>query len=81
MGIDDNSIVLTARSGRAALKNRLQVLGVDLEQEQLDKVYVAFLKLADKKKDINDDDILVLAGADRTQNHRVELEYLQVRCG
>ena len=81
VGIDDNSIVLTARSGRAALKNRLQVLGVDLEQEQLDKVYEAFLKLADKKKDINDDDILVLAGADRTQNHRVKLEYLQVTSG
>ena len=64
-----------------ALKNRLQVLGVDLEQEQLDKVYEAFLKLADKKKDINDDDILVLAGADRTQNHRVKLEYLQVTSG
>ena len=74
VGIDDNAIVLTARSGRAALKNRLQVLGVELEQEQLDKVYEAFLKLADKKKDINDDDILVLAGADRTQNHRVKLE-------
>ena len=81
VGIDDNSIVLTARSGRAALKNRLQVLGVELEQEQLDKVYEAFLKLADKKKDINDDDILVLAGADRTQNHRVKLEYLQVTSG
>ena len=81
VGIDDNSIVLTARSGRAALKNSLQVLGVELEQEQLDKVYEAFLKLADKKKDINDDDILVLAGADRTQNHRVKLEYLQVTSG
>ena len=65
VGIDDNSIVLTARSGRAALKNRLHVLGVELTQEKLDKIYEEFLKLADKKKDINDDDILVLAGADR----------------
>ena len=81
VGIDDNSIVLTARSGRAALKNRLQVLGVNLEQEKLDKVYEDFLKLADKKKDINDDDILVLAGADRTQNHRIKLDYLQVTSG
>ena len=38
-------------------------------------------KLADKKKDINDDDILVLAGADRTQNHRIKLDYLQVTSG
>ena len=81
VGIDDNAIVLTARSGRAALKHRLHVLGVDLEQEKLDKVYDEFLKLADRKKDINDDDILVLAGADRTQNHRVKLEYLQVTSG
>ena len=81
VGIDDNSIVLTARSGRAALKNRLHVLGVELTQEKLDKIYEEFLKLADKKKDINDDDILVLAGADRSQNHRIKLEYLQVTSG
>ena len=81
VGIDDNSIVLTARSGRAALKNRLSILGVKAEGEKLDKIYEAFLKLADKKKDINDDDILLLAGADRTQNHRIKLEYLQVTSG
>ena len=46
-----------------------------------DVVYEEFLKLADKKKDINDDDILVLAGANRTQNHRIKLEYLQVTSG
>ena len=81
VGIKDNSIVLTARSGSAALKNRLSVLGVELNQEKLDKVYEDFLKLADKKKDIKDDDILVLAGADRSQNHRIKLEYLQVTSG
>lgn len=46
VGIDDNAIVLTARSGRAALKHRLSVLGVELEQDKLDKVYEEFLKLA-----------------------------------
>lgn len=66
VGIDDNAIVLTARSGRAALKHRLQVLGVELSQEKLDKVYDEFLKLADRKKDINDDDVLMLAGKDRS---------------
>lgn len=83
VGIDDNSIVLTARSGRAALKSRLSALGVNLEQEQekLDHIYEEFLKLADKKKDINDDDILVLAGADRSKNHRIKMEYLQVTSG
>ena len=81
VGIDDNSIVLTARSGRAALKNRLNVLGVKLDKEKLDKVYEDFLRLADKKKDVNDDDILVLAGVDRTANHRIRMEYLQVTSG
>ena len=42
VGIDDNAIVLTARSGRAALKHRLHVLGVELEQDKLDKVYEDF---------------------------------------
>lgn len=81
VGIDDNSIVLTARSGRAALKSRLAALGIKVESAQLDKIYENFLKLADKKKDINDDDILLLAGADRTSSHRIKLEYLQVTSG
>ena len=81
VGIKDNSIVLTARSGRAALKHRLQLLGVEMGQEKLDKVYEDFLKLADKKKDVTDDDILVLAGAERSDNHHIKLEYLQVTSG
>ncbi len=81
VGIDDNSIVLTARSGRAALKSRLTSLGVELDKDKLDNIYESFLKLADKKKDINDDDILVLAGEDRSLNKRIKLEYLQVTSG
>lgn len=81
VGYDDNSIVLTARSGRAALKNRLLVLGVTVSQHKLDVIYEKFLKLADKKKDINDDDILLLAGAERSENKRVKMEYLQVTSG
>ncbi|GHT75988.1 2-isopropylmalate synthase [Bacteroidia bacterium] len=81
VGIDDNAIVLTARSGRAALKHRLSVLGVELSQEKLDNVYEEFLKLADRKKDINDDDILILTGKDLTASHRIKLDYLQVTSG
>lgn len=81
VGIDDNAIVLTARSGRAALRNRLESLGVTLSQEKLDQVYEEFLRLADKKKEINDDDVLVLAGAERSLNHRIKLDYLQVTSG
>jgi 2-isopropylmalate synthase len=81
VGIDENTIALTARSGRAALKYRLNVLGVELAQEKLDSVYEEFLKLADRKKDINDDDVLMLAGKDRTESQRIKLEYLQVTSG
>ena len=81
VGIDENTIVLTARSGRAALKHRLHLLGIELEKEALDKAYDAFLKLADRKKDINDDDILMLVGKERTANARVRLDFLQVTAG
>jgi 2-isopropylmalate synthase len=81
VGIDDNTIALTARSGRAALKHRFHILGVELPQEKLDSIYEKFLKLADRKKDINDDDILILAGKDRTELQRIRLEYLQVTSG
>ncbi|MDR1719136.1 MAG: 2-isopropylmalate synthase [Dysgonamonadaceae bacterium] len=81
VGIDENNIALTARSGHAALKHRLQVLGVELSPEKLDMVYEEFLKLADKKKDIHDDDILMLAGKDRSEMQRIRLEYLQVTSG
>lgn len=81
VGIDDSAIVLTARSGRAALKHRLHILGVELDQDKLDRVYEDFLKLADKKKDISDDDILVLAGVDRNDDHHIKLEFLQVTSG
>ena len=81
VGIDDSSIVLTARSGRAALKHRLDVLGVKLDGERLNKVYDKFLVLADKKKDITNDDVLLLAGADRSLHHHIKLDYLQVTSG
>jgi 2-isopropylmalate synthase len=81
VGIDDNNIVLTARSGHAALKHRLQALGIEMDDEALDKTYEAFLHLADQKKEITDDDVLMLAGADRTAAHAIKLEYLQVTTG
>ena len=82
VGLDDNSIVLTARSGRAALKYRLHVNGIDIEdEEKLDKIYKKFLQLADKKKEVSDEDILMLAGADQTDAHGVKLDYLQVTTG
>ena len=81
VGIDTNSIVLTARSGRAALKYRLEVNGVTLSDQRLDEVYEAFLTLADQKKEIHDDDILMLAGADRSHGRRIKVDWLQATSG
>jgi len=81
VGIDENSIVLTARSGRAALRHRLSVLGIEMEGEKLDKTYEAFLRLADKKKELNDDDLLMLVGAEKAENNHIQLESLQVTTG
>lgn len=81
IGLDTNSIVLTARSGHAALKYRLESHGVHLSKEKLDKVYQEFLLLADKKKEINDDDILMLAGAERTGERVVKVDWLQATSG
>ncbi|MBQ6652024.1 MAG: 2-isopropylmalate synthase [Prevotella sp.] len=81
IGLDDNSIVLTARSGRAALKYRLNVNGVEVSEEKLDKIYEKFLRLADQKKEVGDADILMLAGADTADAHAVKLDFLQVTTG
>ena len=81
VGIDDNAIILTARSGHAALKHRLEALGIEVSDDKLDHIYEAFLKLADQKKEITDDDVLVLAGAERSNQHSIKLDYLQVTSG
>ena len=82
VGLDDNSIVLTARSGRAALKYRLSVLGVNVDDDhRIDKIYQKFLRLADQKKEVSDADVLMLAGADTAETHAVKLDFLQVTTG
>jgi len=81
VGLDDNAIILTARSGRAALKYRLNVNGVDVSEDKLNEIYKKFLVLADKKKEVTDDDVLALAGAASGLSHNVKLDYLQVTTG
>jgi 2-isopropylmalate synthase len=57
VGVNESSIVLTARSGRAALAYRAKKVGYELTKVQLDSVYIEFLKFADQKKEIVDSDI------------------------
>ncbi len=60
VGFPSATIVLTARSGRHALKYHLERLGHRLERAELDAAYKRFLALADNKLDINDNDLLTL---------------------
>ncbi|WP_105983107.1 2-isopropylmalate synthase [Nonlabens agnitus] len=57
VGVTESAIVLTARSGRAALAYRAKIVGYELTKLQLDVVYSKFLEFADRKKEIKDDDI------------------------
>ncbi len=83
VGIKESSIDLTARSGRAALKHRLHLLGYELEVDELNKIYEDFLDLADKKKTINDEDLEILVGHSQKEeeDRYIELKHLQVLCG
>lgn len=60
VGVNESSIVLTARSGRAALAYRLKNNGYELTKLELDATYPEFLKFADTKKEINDEDLHIL---------------------
>jgi 2-isopropylmalate synthase len=57
VGVTESSIVLTARSGRAALAYRAKNIGYELNKLQLDRVYEQFLVVADQQKEINDEDL------------------------
>ncbi|MBL6669686.1 MAG: 2-isopropylmalate synthase [Flavobacteriaceae bacterium] len=57
VGVNKSAIVLTARSGRAALAYRAKNIGFELDKLQLDKVYEQFLIVADKQKEVGDDDL------------------------
>jgi 2-isopropylmalate synthase len=60
VGVDKSSIVLTARSGRAALAYRAKEIGFDLTKEELDLAYKYFLELADRKKEVMSEDLEML---------------------
>jgi 2-isopropylmalate synthase len=62
VGVPASSIVLTSRSGRAALRHRLQLLGFDFTKPDLDKIYGRFIIMADERKQIEDHDLKELVG-------------------
>ena len=83
MGVSGSQIVLTARSGHAALRKRLEDLGyAGIPDDKFEQVHAAFLELADSKKEIYDDDLHSLMGEqDRNENAIYRLDAVQISCG
>jgi len=83
VGLNSADIILTARSGRHALKHHLERLDYDIEKINIDDVYERFLVLADEKKDITDDDLLFLMSDGEIESYKngYKLNLLQVVCG
>ena len=68
VGVDHSKIVLTARSGRAAIAYRAKHLGVNLSKDELDHVYQRFLEVADRKKEVEDNDLLEIVESIEIKN-------------
>ncbi len=82
VGIPASSLVLGKLSGRHAFKERLAELGFALAEEDLNRAFLAFKELADKKKEVTDRDIETLVAEEmRTSSETYHLDYVGVSCG
>ena len=82
VGVRKTKIVLGRHSGRHGLKARLEELGYRLSEEELNRTYRMFTELADKKKEVFDEDLRILMGDEvYVQDDRYTLEFLQVHLG
>ncbi|MCK9324638.1 MAG: 2-isopropylmalate synthase [Bacteroidales bacterium] len=81
VGVDESAIVLTARSGRAALKYHLDRLGYHYYNGDLDTLYARFLEMADQQKQVTDQDLLKLTGQNEDSGTALKLKLLQVLTG
>ena len=82
VGYPKTKIVLGRHSGRHGLKVRLKELGYEVTDENLSEVYAAFTELADKKKEVFDEDLRMIMGDSIThKNEHYELDYLHINSG
>ncbi|MFU8778415.1 MAG: alpha-isopropylmalate synthase regulatory domain-containing protein, partial [Roseovarius sp.] len=82
VGLTETNIVMGKHSGRAALRSKLKDLGYELADNQLNDVFVRFKELADRKKEIYDDDLVALVTAGvNPENNRLQIKHLRVICG
>ncbi len=82
IGLTESRVVLTARTGRHGLRHRLEEMGYTLSKEELEKTYERFLSVADKKKEVFDEDLAAIISDEiHVVEHVYELEYLHVASG
>ena len=83
VGLAETNLVMGKHSGRAALRAKLHDLGFDLAENQLNDVFVRFKALADRKKEVYDDDLVALMqdSAANTEQDYLHVRHLRVVCG
>ncbi len=81
VGLKETSLVMGKHSGRAALRAKLKELGHDIGDNQLQDIFVRFKALADRKKEVYDEDIDALVRAQGAAEDALELKFLRVICG
>ncbi|MDA0222333.1 MAG: 2-isopropylmalate synthase [Rhodobacterales bacterium] len=83
IGLAETNLVMGKHSGRAALRSKLKDLGYELGDNQLKDVFVRFKSLADRKKEVFDDDLIALMTDTSTNaaNDRLQVKFLRVVCG
>jgi 2-isopropylmalate synthase len=81
VGLAGTSLPLGKHSGRAALRAKLRELGFELADNQLNDMFVRFKELADRKKEVHDDDLIALLTQNEAAADRLKLKRLRVVCG
>jgi len=81
VGLSASSLPMGKHSGRAALRSKLGDLGFEVADNQLNDVFVRFKDLADRKKEVYDDDLIALIRQNDTVEDHIKLKHLRVVCG
>jgi 2-isopropylmalate synthase len=82
VGCDESRVILTARTGRAGLRDRLEKLGYALSAEELNQAYQRFLGIADKKQEVYDEDLVAIVHDElHPADETCRLEYLHIYSG
>jgi 2-isopropylmalate synthase len=82
VGMMESRVVLTARTGRAGLRDRLKKLGYPVSEEELNQAYERFLRVADKKQEVFDEDLVAILHDELREFPEIyQLEYLHIYSG